>query len=81
MGLAKWLVNTKNPLTARVTVNQYWQLLFGQGIVKTAEDFGNQGALPHHQELLDYLASTFIESDRDVKQMIKTMVMSATYQQ
>ncbi|OWW26174.1 hypothetical protein B4Q04_00375 [Zobellia sp. OII3] len=81
MGLAKWLVDRKNPLTARVTVNRYWQLLFGIGIVKTVEDFGNQGALPHHPELLDYLAVNFIESGWDVKKLIKDIVMSSTYRQ
>lgn len=81
LGLAKWLVDQKNPLTARVTVNRYWQLLFGQGIVKTVEDFGNQGALPHHPELLDYLSVSFIASGWDVKALIKSMVLSNTYKQ
>lgn len=81
LGLAKWLVDKRNPLTARVAVNRYWQLYFGQGIVKTIEDFGNQGAMPHHPELLDYLAATFKESGWDVKKIQKLIVMSATYRQ
>jgi hypothetical protein len=81
LGLAKWLMDPKNPLTARVTVNRYWQHYFGQGIVTTPDDFGNQGALPSHPLLLDWLATTFIESGWDVKAMQKTIVMSATYQQ
>ena len=80
-GLAQWLTDADNPLTARVAVNRYWQLLFGTGIVKTTEDFGNQGELPSHPELLDWLAVTFRESQWNVKQLVKTMVMSATYRQ
>ena len=80
-GLAQWLTDADNPLTARVAVNRYWQLLFGTGIVKTTEDFGNQGELPTHPELLDWLAITFRESQWNVKQLVKTMVMSATYRQ
>ncbi|MDP4678910.1 MAG: DUF1549 domain-containing protein, partial [Cyclobacteriaceae bacterium] len=81
LGLAKWLVNEQNPLTARVIVNRYWQIFFGQGIVKTVEDFGSQGALPHHPELLDYLSSTFIGSGWDLKKLQKQIVLSSTYQQ
>ena len=81
LGLARWLVDPQNPLTARVAVNRYWQMYFGQGIVATPEDFGNQGALPTHPLLLDWLARTFIESGWDVKAMQKQIVMSATYRQ
>ena len=81
LGFAKWLVNGKNPMTARVTVNRYWQNYFGTGLVKTTEDFGAQGELPSHPKLLDWLASEFVESGWDVKSMQKLIVMSATYQQ
>lgn len=81
LGLAKWLVNEKNPLTARVIVNRFWKMYFGQGIVKTLEDFGNQGSLPSHPELLDWLALEFINSGWDMKAFQKLIVMSATYQQ
>lgn len=81
-GLAQWVTNKDNPLTARVTVNRYWQLFFGVGIVKSTEDFGNQGELPSHPKLLDWLAVTFLEADGwNVKKLVKTMVMSATYRQ
>ena len=81
LGLAKWFLDEKNPLTARVTVNRYWQLIFGKGIVSTPADFGNQGAIPSHPELLDWLAVTFREDGWDIKSLIKKMVMSSTYQQ
>ncbi len=81
LGLAQWLVDPKNPLTARVTVNRYWQMIFGQGIVQTPHDLGTQGALPTHPELLDWLALRFIESGWDVRELLKTMVTSATYRQ
>lgn len=81
LGLAEWLVHRENPLTARVTVNRYWQALFGIGLVKTAEDFGVQGEKPVHQPLLDWLAVNFMESGWDVKALHKLMVMSATYRQ
>ncbi|MCF2947083.1 DUF1553 domain-containing protein [Paraglaciecola aquimarina] len=81
LGLAKWLTSQDNPLVARVVVNRYWQMIFGNGLVRTPEDFGNQGQLPSHPELLDCLAVEFIESGWDVKHMIKLMVSSQTYQQ
>ncbi len=81
LGLAHWIFHDKNPLTARVTVNRYWHLIFGQGLVNTLNDFGSQGALPTHPELLDWLAIEFRESGWDIKQLIKTIVMSHTYRQ
>ncbi|MEM8484231.1 MAG: DUF1553 domain-containing protein [Bacteroidota bacterium] len=81
LGLAKWLTDPSHPLTARVTVNRYWQMLFGQGIVATPDDFGNQGSLPTHPALLDWLAVEFMASDWDVKGILKTIAMSATYRQ
>ena len=81
MELAEWFVSPENPLTARVTVNRFWQQLFGVGIVKTAEDFGAQGDWPTHPELLDHLAVSFIESGWDTKSLLKHIVMSQTYQQ
>ena len=81
LGLAEWLFNKDNSLTARVQVNRMWQHIFGVGIVSTSDDFGNQGALPTHPELLDYLAVTFMEEGWDMKKMYKRLVMSSTYQQ
>src|SRR6185436_3264300 len=81
LGFAQWLVAPDNPLTARVAVNQYWQMLFGTGLVKTAEDFGTQGERPSQPELLDWLATEFIRTGWNIKAMLKTIVMSATYQQ
>jgi len=81
LGFARWLTDPKHPLTARVTVNQFWQLYFGRGIVKTVEDFGSQGAWPSHPQLLDWLATEFVRSGWDVKAMQKLIVTSATYRQ
>lgn len=81
LGLAKWITDPNHPLTARVTVNRYWQHLFGTGIVKTSEDFGSQGEFPSHPELLDWLAVEFIESGWDVKHIHRLIVMSETYRQ
>ena len=80
-GLAQWLFDPLHPLTARVAVNRYWQRYFGTGIVATPEDFGRQGALPSHPELLDFLAYTFVASGWDVKAMQRLIVTSATYRQ
>ncbi|MEP7321017.1 MAG: DUF1553 domain-containing protein [Saprospiraceae bacterium] len=80
-GLGQWLLDPHNPLTARVEVNRLWQIFFGTGIVKTTEDFGNQGEAPSHPELLDWLALQFIDSGWDIKKLIKTIVLSATYRQ
>lgn len=81
LGLATWLFDEKNSLTSRVAVNRMWQQIFGVGIVSTSDDFGNQGELPSHPELLDYLAVTFMKQGWDMKKMYKLMVMSSTYQQ
>lgn len=80
-GLGQWLTHPDHPLTARVAVNQIWYLMFGQGIVETVEDFGNQGAIPTHPELLDWLAVDFQENGWNLKRLIRQMVTSATYRQ
>jgi len=81
LGLADWLTSPSHPLTARVAVNRYWSLLFGEGIVSSLADFGAQGEWPSHPDLLDWLASDFINSDWNIQRSIKQMVMSATYRQ
>ena len=81
LGLANWLVDKKNPLAARVAVNRIWKLHFGRGIVATPDDFGSQGKLPSHPELLDWLAGWFMENNWDVKALHRLIISSATYQQ
>ena len=81
LGLARWLVDRRNPLTSRVAVNRFWLLLFGQGLVRTPGDFGTRGEWPTHPDLLDWLAVEFMESGWDVKRLVRLIVLSATYQQ
>jgi len=79
--LAEWLTSSENPLTARVLANRYWETIFGRGIVVTSEEFGSQGELPTHPELLDWLATELIKSQWNRKHLIRKLVMSATYRQ
>ena len=81
LGFAKWVIDPGNPLMARVTMNRFWQMYFGTGLVKTTEDFGTQGEWPSHPELLDWLATEFVSSGWNVKAMQKLIVTSATYRQ
>lgn len=81
LALAKWLVDENNPLTARVAVNRYWEALFGHGLVETTDDFGTQGERPTNPELLDWLATEFMQNGWSTKQILRTIVTSATYRQ
>ena len=81
LGLAQWLIDPDHPLTSRVAVNRIWQMFFGRGLVASSADFGSQGTPPTHPELLDWLSREFVESEWDVKHLVKTMVMSASYRQ
>tara|TARA_R110002049_G_scaffold72010_1_gene185632 strand:+ start:22303 stop:24600 length:2298 start_codon:yes stop_codon:yes gene_type:complete len=81
LGLSKWLFHKDNPLTARVTVNRYWQRMFGSGLVSSSFDFGNQGSLPTHPELLDFLAIKFRDEGWDARKILKYIALSSTYQQ
>ncbi|MBA4054663.1 MAG: hypothetical protein C0490_08130, partial [Marivirga sp.] len=82
LGFARWLVSKDNPLTARTAVNRFWEQLFGSGIVESLEDFGTQGAVPTHKELLDWMALRFMNENKwSMKKLVKDIVMSATYQQ
>ncbi len=81
LGLAQWMTEPEHPLTARVTVNRYWQMLFGRGLVETPHDFGAQGTPPSHPALLDWLASRLVKSGWDLRHVLRLMVTSATYRQ
>ena len=81
LGLAQWLTNKNNPLTARVIVNRYWQQLFGNGLTRTSHDFGLQGSLPSHPQLLDWLAIQFMETGWNTKALLKLIILSKTYRQ
>lgn len=81
LGFAKWLVDKRNPLTARILVNRYWQMMFGTGLVKTVEDFGVQGEWPTHPELLDWLATEFMRTNWNIKKLLRLMVTSSTFRQ
>src|SRR5205085_7051617 len=81
LGFAKWLVSTHNPLTPRVAVNRLWQQVFGEGLVRTVDDFGSRGELPTHPELLDWLAATFRDNGWNVKEILRLIVTSRAYRQ
>ncbi|MEM7233158.1 MAG: DUF1553 domain-containing protein [Planctomycetota bacterium] len=81
LSLARWLVSRENPLVARVMANRLWEQIFGMGIVRSSEEFGSQGDLPTHPELLDWLAVELVESDWDIKGLLRTLVVSSTYRQ
>ena len=81
LAFARWLVDRRSPLAARVAVNRIWQAIFGDGLVETSEDFGTRTAIPVHSDLLDYLAVDFMEHGWSQKHLIKTILMSETYQQ
>jgi hypothetical protein len=81
LGLTKWLLADENPLTSRVAVNRYWQMIFSRGIVATPEDFGSQGTRPTHANLLDWLSRDFMDNNWDVRRLLKQMVLSSTYRQ
>ncbi|WP_044300481.1 DUF1553 domain-containing protein, partial [Rhodopirellula sallentina] len=81
LGFAKWLTHPDHPLTARVTVNRYWQMMFGKGLVRTSEDFGNQSEPPTHPNLLDWMARDFVDSGWDVRNLLRNIALSATYRQ
>ena len=81
LGLARWLTSPNHPLMARVTVNRYWQMMFGKGLVRTPEDFGAQGERPTHPELLDWLARDFIDHGWDLRRLLRMMALSSTYRQ
>ena len=78
LALAEWILDDRNPLTARVIANRYWESIFGIGLVRTSEEFGSQGELPSHPELLDYLASRLVQHKWSVKATIKEIAMSRT---